>query len=129
MSIINSWVYTRTVIDIDKFLDATGNQYRVVSSNPYTDKKGVLPDGYTYTLTVMKDDFDYGIDKQGNPRDNNIGQNFNVTILNRNRRAVKGDIIRLKNFDSNHSYAVNFELILRFNDYELLKPIGTKPNA
>ncbi|MBQ2884811.1 MAG: hypothetical protein IJE43_13710 [Alphaproteobacteria bacterium] len=84
MSIINSWNFTRTVIDWEKFSQATHNQYRVVSSRPYVDKKGVLPNGVNLTLQVIKDDFDYGVDKEGKPRENNLFQNFDVTVLNNN---------------------------------------------
>lgn len=129
MSIINSWVFKRTIIDINKFLTATGNQFKVISSKPYSDKKGKLEDGFTYTLTILKDDLDYGCDKNGEHRDNNVGQNFDVTILNRNRRAVKGDIIRLKDFDEENSFALDFSFILRFKDYELLKPVASRTNA
>lgn len=70
MGIVNSWNFTKTVIDWDKFAQATHNQYRVVSSRPYKDKKGNLPDGISLTLQVIKDDFDYGVDKEGNPSKN-----------------------------------------------------------
>lgn len=95
MSLINTFVYTRTVIDWDKMAEALHNQFRVVSSRLYADKKGILPEGVTLTLTVLKDDFDYGIDKKnGKPRENNLYQNFDVTVLNRNHDFKKGDVIR-----------------------------------
>lgn len=134
MSIINSWNFTRTVIEWEKFAQATHNQYRVVSSRPYKDKKGVLPDGISLTLQVIKDDFDYGVDKDGNPRENNLFQNFDVTVLNNKIDVKKGDIVQLLNFDEEHSFAIDFNLLLRFKDAKVLKPVSTaqgvaRPNA
>lgn len=122
MSIVNSWNFTRTVIDWDKFARATHNQYRVVSSRPYKDKKGVLPDGVSLTLQIIKDDFDYGVDKNGNPRENNLFQNFDVTVLNNKIDATKGDMVQLLDFDAEHSYVINFDLLLRFKNAKVVKP-------
>ena len=74
----------------------------------------------------MKDDMDYGIDKSGNPRENNVYQNFDVTILNRNHEVKKGDYVRLLDFDEEHSYVLGFDLLLRFQDCEVLQPKGAK---
>ncbi len=129
MSLVNSFVYTRTVIDWDKMSKALHNQFRVVSSRLYADKKGILPDGVTLTLTVVKDDYDYGIDKNGQPRENNLYQNFDVTVLNRNHDFKKGDVIRLLGFDAENSFAIGFDLLMRFKDAELIQPQGVKPHA
>lgn len=129
MALINTWFFTKLVIDWDMIAKATKNQYRVVSVRPYKDKKGILPDGYTLTLTVLKDDFDYGVDKEGKPRENNQYQNFDATVLNRKRDIKKGDIVRLLDFDSDNSYAINFDMHLRFHDCEILQPQGVKANA
>ncbi len=129
MSLINTWCFTKTVIDWSAIEKATHNQYRVVSVRPYEDKKGKLPDGYSLTLMVLKDDYDYGIDKNGNPRENNLYQNFDVTVLNRNHDIIKGDIIRLLEFDSENSFAINFNMILRFKDCEIIQSQGGKSNA
>lgn len=122
MSIINAWNFTRTVIDWEKFSQATHNQYRVVSSRPYVDKKGVLPNGVNLTLQVIKDDFDYGVDKEGKPRENNLFQNFDVTILNDKVVAKKGDMVQLLDFDAEHSFVIDFNMLLRFKDARVLKP-------
>lgn len=122
MSLINTWVFTHTLVDGNKILEATGNQYRVVSFREYTDKKGVLPDGYTITLTVLKDTYDYGVDKNGKTRDNNLYQTFDVTVLNRNITLNKQDIVSLIGFDEEHSYAIGFDLLLRFKDLKVIKP-------
>lgn len=118
MALINTHVITRTVILADKFLKGTANRYKVVSARPYTDKKGVLPDGYTLTLKVLSDTIDYGYDKDGNARENNVDQNFDVTVLSKHTLLKKGDYVALKDFDEEHSYAIGFDLILRFKDYE-----------
>lgn len=122
MSLTNAFMFTHTVIDADKFLEATHNQYKVVSVRPYTDKKGILPEGFNLTLMVVKDELDYGVDKNGIPRENNELHNFDVTVLNRAKPIKKGDMIRLVNFDEEHSYAIGFDLLMRFKDYEVLQP-------
>lgn len=129
MSLVNTWFFTKTIVDWDKIAKAMHNQFRVVSSRPYVDKKGLLPDGVSLTLMVMKDDFDYGVDKNGQQRENNLYQNFDVTVLNRKHDIKKGDVVRLLDFDEEHSYAINFDLLLRFKDVEILQPQGVKPNA
>lgn len=120
MALINTQELTRTVILMNKFLKGTGNKYKVVSARPYSDKKGVLTDGYTLTLKVLDDAIDYGFDKEGNKRENNIDQNFDVTVLSRHTPLQKGDYVALKDFDEEHSFAIGFDLILRFRDYEKL---------
>lgn len=120
MSLVNSWVFQHTVIDGEALLKATRNQYRVVSVRPYADKKGVLPDGYNLTLLVLADDYDYGVDKQGNQRENNQYQTFDITVLNRDHEVKKGDFIKLIGFDAEHSFVVGFDMILRFSDFEII---------
>lgn len=123
MPLANNYVFTKTVIDADVLLKAFHNQFRVVATRNYTDKKGVLKDGLTLTLGVMYDDFDYGVDKKtGLARDNNIYQTFDVTVLDRSQPVKKGDFIALEEFDEENSYAINFELILRFKKLRLLQP-------
>lgn len=121
MSLINTFLFTKTVIDWDKIAKATHNQYKMVLARPYEDKKGILPDGFVFTLSVLIDDFDYGVDKNNVPRENNLYQNFDVTVLNRNTPVQKGDIIRLLDFDEEHSFAIGFDMILRFKNYEVVR--------
>ena len=118
---VNSFAFTRTIFDAESFLEATHNQFKVVSVRSYTDKKGILPNGYNLTLLILKDDYDYGVDKDGNMRENNEYQNFDVTILTDKKTVKKGDIVKLLDFDSEHSYVIKYELILRFKDFEVLK--------
>ena len=120
MPLSNIHALTRTVILMDKFLTGTGNCYKVVSARPYTDKKGVLSDGYMLTLKVLDDTIDYGFDKDGNTRENNVDQNFDVTVLAKHTPLQKGDYVALKDFDEEHSFAIGFDLILRFKDYAKL---------
>lgn len=120
MALVNIHALTQTIILMDKFQQGTGNKYKVVSARPYTDKKGVLPDGYVLTLKVLTDAIDYGFDKDGNARENNVDQNFDVTVLAKHTPLKKGDYIALKDFDADHSYAIGFDLILRFGNYEKL---------
>jgi len=117
MSLINTWFFTKTVIDWEAIQKATHNQYRIVSVRPYVDKKGVLPEGYTLTLMVLKDDFDYGQDKNGQIRESNLYCTFDATVLNRKIAVKKGDMIRLLDFDDEHSFAIGFDLLLRFKDF------------
>ena len=130
MALINTWCFTRTIILWDVLAEATHNKYRVVSVRKYTDKKERLPDGYTLTLMVLKDDYEYGVDKNGEPRETNLYQSFDVTVLNRNKEVQKGDIVELVDFDSQNSYAIGFDLLLRFNDMNVIKPgTGGKTDA
>lgn len=129
MSLINTFLYTRTIIDWDKLSKATGNNFRVVAARPYVDKKGVLPNGTTMTLTVLSDNMDYGVSKDGRPRDNNLYQNFDVTVL-RQISVKKGDLVELVDFDAEHSYAIGFDLLLRFKDcHVLVAPAKVKGDA
>ncbi len=121
MAISNQWFFTKTIIEWDKFAEATKNQFRVVSVKEYTDKKGELKDGLNLTLQVIYDQFDYGVDKNGKQREDNLFHNFNVTVLNRNHNVEKGDIISLLDFDKEHSFVISFDMILRFNDLKILQ--------
>lgn len=121
MALINTWCFTKTIIDWDSIAKATLNQFQVVSVRPYQDKKGVLSDGYTLTVMVIKDDFDYGVDKNGQQRENNLFQNFDVTVFSKKHPVKKGDVIKLLDFDAEHSFVIGFDMILRFKNYEVLK--------
>ena len=129
MAIANSYMFTHTSFDWNRFAEGTNNQYRVVASRPYSDRKGVLSNGVTVTLQVIVDNLDYGVDKDGNPRDNNLYQNFDVTILDPELNLSKGCIIQLLDYLPEYSYVLNFDLILRFRSAKVLKPAGTKSNA
>ena len=62
------------------------------------------------------------MDKQGNPRESNELQTFDATILTRKYGIKKGDYISLLEFDQEHSYAIGFDLLLRFRDLQVLQP-------
>ncbi len=121
MAIVNNWVFTKTSIEWEKFISATKNQYKVVSVRNYRDKKGNLPDGVSLTLQVIKDDYDYGVDKNGNQRETNLFQNFDVTVLNDSVQVVKGDYVALEGFIPEYSFVIGFDMILRFKSLKVLK--------
>lgn len=121
MPIANSWVYTKTNFDAEKFSEYTKNQYRLVSQRPYLSKKDESEKGVTCTLQITKDDADYGIDKKtGIKRDDNRLNTFDVTILNGKQRLDinKGDYVRLIDFVEEKSFVIGFDLILRFKNIE-----------
>ena len=122
--LMNTWAFTKTVIEIDKFLQNTGNHFRVVTQRPYRDRKGSLPDGVTLTLMVLEDKTDYGLDKEtGEPRDNNVFQTFDVTICCGNNRPdlKKGDVVSLKGFMPDNSFAFDYNMILRFKEVQKIE--------
>ena len=121
MAINNLWCFSKSYFDWKAFSQATHNQYRVVKAKPYSDKKGILPNGVSMTLTILCDDFDYGLDKEGNPRNSNLYENFDVTVLNDKLDVKKGDIITLLDFDPEHSGVIRFDAYLRFKDAKVIK--------
>lgn len=129
---INTYIYTKTVIDADKFLSNTGNVYEFVTQRPYKDKKGILPDGIVATLHILQDDGDYGIDKNtGKPKSTNKGQNFDVTILCGATYVdiQQGDHVCLDGFDAEHSFAINYDLLLRFRGIKKVNAPTTSNTA
>ena len=121
MPIANAWVFTETKFKADEFLTNTGNMYRLVSQRPYASKKEPDEIGVTLTLSITKDNTDYGSDKKtGLKRDNNILNTFDVTILNGKERIPiqKGEYVRLIDFIQEKSFIIGFDLILRFKDVE-----------
>ena len=80
MAILNPWAFTRTEFEADKFLKATGNVYQLVSQRPYSSKKNPDEQGGSATLLITHDDYDYGVDKNGNKRDNNVLNTYAVNM-------------------------------------------------
>ena len=117
MSIVNPWVYTRTAFDIETFKKATRNQYQFVGQKPYQSKKHPEDKGTTATLLIMYDDKDYGVDKNGNKRDNNVLNTFEVTILNGETALPfkKGETVSLGNLIPEKTFVIGFDLLLRFD--------------
>ena len=70
------------------------------------------------TLLITHDDMNYGVDKNGRKRENNILNTFDVTILNGKTELPfkKGDKVSLAGFIPEKSYVIGFDLILRFSD-------------
>lgn len=121
MPIANAWVFTETKFKAEEFLKNTYNTYRLVSQKPYVSKKDPDEKGIMLTLSIAKDDTDYGNDKKtGLKRDNNILNTFDVTILNGKDRidVQKGEYVRLIDFDQEKSFVIGFDLILRFKNVE-----------
>lgn len=118
MSIQNSWVYTQTRFDAEKFLKATQNIFLFVSAKPYQSKKAPEDKGATLTLSILHDSMDYGVDKNGAKRDNNVLNTFDVTILNGKSEVPfkKGEKVSLVGFIPEKSYVIGFDLLLRFSD-------------
>lgn len=118
MSIQNSWVFTQTLFNAESFLKATRNIFQFVSCKPYQSKKNPNEKGVTLTLLVIHDDKDYGVDKNGRKRDNNVLNTFDVTILNGQSEVPfkKGDKVSLVGFMPDKSYVIGFDLLLRFRD-------------
>lgn len=123
----SSFVFMKTIIDWDKMVSFWGNEFYYVSETEYHDSKGKLPDGVVVTLRIIKDDGDYGVSKKtGKPFQNNLGQNFDVTILNGKTSTdfKYEDKVTLIGFDQENSYAVNFDLLLRFKDIKKVQPVA-----
>ena len=123
--LINSFIYTKTIFQMDEFMKNTGGKFRVVSQAPYLDKNGKIgKKGINLTLMILQDSGDYGVDKNtGRKRDTNALNTFDVTILTGNTYAEdlhKGDFIELVGYDPEHSYVVDRDCILRFNGYKKL---------
>lgn len=117
MPIQNPWVFTQTTFDIEKFLKVTRNEFQLVSQRSFTSKKNPNEKGTLLTLLIIHDDHDYGVDKNGNKRDNNVLNTFDVTILNGETSIPfrKGEKVALGNFLPEKSYVIGFDLILRFD--------------
>ncbi|MCH5353521.1 MAG: hypothetical protein J1E06_08665 [Acutalibacter sp.] len=124
---INQWFFSKQIVLGEEFLKVTGNRYEFVAQRPYTDAKGKLPNGVILTLRILEDTKDYGIDKKtGVRRLTNRGQNFDATILcDKTELPLEfGDIVALENFDAENSFAVNFDLFLRFKGVKKLSGTG-----
>ena len=118
MAILNSWVYTQTLFDAGLFLKVTENEFLFVAQKSYQSKKDPNDKGVTLTLSIIHDNMDYGIDKNGNKRENNLLNTFDVTILNGLSEVPfkKGDKVSLVGFIAEKSYVIGFDTILRFKD-------------
>lgn len=119
----NLWKFIQTQFDAKKFLEVTRNEYQFVSAKPYQSKKNPDDKGTTLTLLITHDSMDYGVDKNGRKRDNNVLNTFDVTILNGHLEVPfkKGDKVSLVGFMPEKSYVIGFDLLLRFRD---VKKVG-----
>lgn len=126
MALQNTFAFTKTIIDIDKFLKNSGNSYRYVSQRPYQSKRDPNLKGVNVTLLVLQDATDYGVDKNGRQRETNTYNSFDVTILNGESylNLQKGDAVSLIGFIEESSFAIGFDLILRFKDIKKIDNNG-----
>lgn len=117
MAIQNSWVYTQTLFKAEEFKKNTRNEYQFVSQRPYESKKDANEKGVSVTLLIIHDDHDYGKDKNGNKRDTNVLNTFDVTIMNGETSLPfkKGDKVSLGQLLPDKSFIIGFDLILRFD--------------
>lgn len=117
---INTFIYTKPQVLGELFLENTNNIFEYICHRPYHDKRGQLPDGVVVTLHILEDHGNYGVDKaSGKPRLTNRGQNFNATILGVTELDFEqGDHVRLLDFDEENSFAINFDIIMRFRGIE-----------
>lgn len=117
---------TNYVINMDRFLQDTENTFRVIRVTPYNGKpENNIPAGSNFNLQVLKDNSKPRINKKtGLPVDDNVGENFDVTVPGHAfpSQIKKGDIVALQDFLPDISYYFNRTLILRFGSIKLLKP-------
>lgn len=117
----NTYVFVKTIIDWKAMEKAFGGSFLVTYVDDYSDKKNKLPDGYKLTLMVQSDSYNYGLDKNEKPRQSNLYNTFEVTILSRDVNIKKGDIVKLLNFRNDVSYVLEYgNLLLRFDGVEVL---------
>lgn len=121
MPLKNSYVFTETNFNSEKFLANTKNAFKFVSQRPYKSKKDPDDTGMVLTLAVYRDSTDYGIDKEtGFKRENNEMNTFDVTVLNgKNHLDVKkGEFVRLIDYIPEKSFVIGFDLLLRYKNVE-----------
>lgn len=114
--------YAHTVVEGEKMTDDFGNRFYVVSRRPYkgNPEKGLAP-GLTLTLQILEDHSEPRFDKQGNQLDNHVFDTFDVTIVGCTEDVKKGDLVALEGFLPEHSYYIDFNLILRFSGIKKLQ--------
>ena len=122
----NGYRYIRQLIDIDMFLNDTGNQYLMVSQRPDKGKmneEGVIirPAGVKMKLQILKDMSKPLVDKEtGEIKEDNVYETFDVTIVGATYPLPikKGSIVALKDFLPEYSYYIEYNFILRFGSIE-----------
>lgn len=123
---------TNYVINMDRFLIDTENAFRVIRVTPYNGKpEDNIPAGSTFNLQVLKDNSAPRINKKtGLPVDDNVGENFEVTVPGHTfpSQIKKGDLVALDDFLPDISYYFDRTLILRFGGIRLLKTKQTTAN-
>ncbi len=125
----NGHRYTRTVIEIEKFLEDTSNRYMLISQRPFrgkydTDGNCEIPEGVTVGLQILEDHSAPVIDRNtGEIKQDNKYETFDATIVGVQYPLPikKGSKVRLYDFLSEYSYYINYNFILRFGGLEEIK--------
>ena len=128
----NQGKFVETLIRADELAKVTGNCYMVLSTRPYEGKDDI-PNGITLNLLIEHDNAPegfYGVKKDGSPREGVLYQNITVTVCNGRKdedmKAIHaGDHVALYDFDADHSYYINYDLILRYKNF---KKVGNSDN-
>ena len=120
-----SYRYIKQLIDVQKLLDDFDNRFLLVSQRKYNGKivdgKVITPEGVSVTVQILTDRSDPVVNKNtGKIMDDNKFETFDVTILGASYPLPlkKGDIVSFHDFESDSSYYVDFNLILRFKGIE-----------
>lgn len=125
----NGHRYTRTVIEIDKFLKDTGNKYMLISQRRFKGKSNgngecEIPEGTTLGLQILEDHSEPIIDKNtGLAKPDNTLETFEATVVGAQYPLPinKGSKVRLYDFIPEYSYYINYNFILRFGRLEEIK--------
>lgn len=122
----NVYRYVKNVIEIEKFLEDTGNRYLLISQRYFKGKynaKGEceIQEGVTVGLQILEDNSEKIIDKNtGEEKPDNTLETFEVTIVGVKYPLdiKKGSIVQLSGFIPEFSYYINYSFILRFTGIE-----------
>lgn len=129
----DSYRYSTTTINGKKFMNDTGNKYRLVGQREFKGKPDKnIPAGVIVTLQIIEDNSEPVIDKAtGRVKDNNVFETFDATIVGvaYPLSLNKGDYVALEDFKEDISYYINFNLILRFGGIKLLKAMNMQNNG
>ena len=117
----DGYQYTQTLFDDEKFKQTTENVYKVQDVQPYNDKKGKLPDGVKLTLTILKDHLPHKESEvDGFETMDNVGTNFDVTVLSRDVIPKRGQFVRLGEIDQDNTFIIKFDFILRYKSIQVV---------
>ena len=127
----NTYRYVKNIIDIDAFLNDTGNRYMLISQRRFkgkvnSDGKCEIPEGVTIGLQIMEDYSEPIIDRNtGEEKPDNKYETFEVTIVGAQYplKIKKGSMVRLYDFRPEWSHYINYNFILRFAEIEEIESV------